>query len=117
MLGHHPFLRRELEKSGRRALATVREAERTAWREKTSGTSARGVVDVKLLWKLVLLVEPEGEEPFEAKVDELLDWSEDVEPSERHDRFVVLYDPSDHGKVVIDHSDEARQMLAAERPE
>jgi hypothetical protein len=106
MLGRHPALRLELAKKGKRAPAKVREAERTKW---TDG-GPDGFNTVRL-WKLVLLVEPEGEEPFEAKVDELLgiDWM--VEPSERHYAFAVLYDPSDHRKVVIDRSDEGNRML------
>ena len=112
MLGHHPKLRYELDKNGRRAFAKVRAAERTHWAETSGSAPAAEVENQKVLWKLVLWVEPEGEEPFEAKVDELLGWRETVEPSERHYRFVVLYDPSDHGKVVIDHSDEGARMLA-----
>jgi hypothetical protein len=111
MLGHHPALRLELAKNGRRALAKVREAKRTHWAETSGSMPAQEVANQKVLWKLVLLVEPDGEEPFEAKVDELLGYTWKVEPSERHYQFVVLYDPSDHGKVVIDHSDEGSRML------
>jgi hypothetical protein len=115
MLGHHPILRRQLEKKGLRAPAKVREAKRLPWSETTGNMPAAELANQKNLWELVLVVEPESEQPFEARVQELLSWSEDVEPSERHDQFVVLYDPSDHSKVVIDHSDEADRMLAVDR--
>jgi hypothetical protein len=78
----------------------------------TGNSPAAEVQNQKILWKLVLQVEPEGEEPFEARVEEMLSWNETVEPSERHNRFVVLYDPSDHAKVVIDESDKSARMLA-----
>ena len=51
------------------------------------------------------LVEPEGEEAFQAKVGALLGIDLRIEPSARHYRFAVLYNPSDHRKVVIDDSD------------
>jgi hypothetical protein len=112
MLGHHPKLRHDLHKHGRRAFAKVREAKRTKWAETTGSSPAGEVENQKVLWKLVLQVEPEGGEPFEAKVEEMLGWRETVEPSERHYRFVVLYDPSDHAKVLIDDTDEGARMLA-----
>lgn len=117
MLGHHPKLRYDLHKHGRRASAKVRAAERTHWAETSGSAPAAEVENQKVLWKLDLTVEPEGEAPFEAKVDVLLSWRDDVEPSERHYRFVVLYDPSDHGQVLIDDSDETTRMLAVHQLE
>ncbi len=117
MLGHHPMLRYDLQRKGRRAFAQVRAAKRTSWAETSGSAPAAEVENQKVLWKLVLLVEPEGEEAFEANVDELLGWRERVEPSERHYQFVVLYDPSDHSKVLIDHSDEGERMLAVQQLE
>jgi hypothetical protein len=43
------------------------------------------------LWKLVQLVEPEGEEAFKAKVGALLGIDLRIEPSARHHQFAVLY--------------------------
>src|SRR3954454_4207979 len=109
MLGHHPLLARQLRKSGRRAFATVLDSKRTMYNE-TTGNSGL-VSNTVVLWKFVLRVEPEGESPFEAKVDVLMPqmWSPSVGA-----RFPVLYDPRDHAKVVVDHSDEGEQLLGQE---
>lgn len=115
MLGFHPQLRRELEKRGRRALAKVREATMTHLAEATGNAPADLVQSQKNLWKLVLQVEPDGEEPFAAKLEEWHTSQDKIEPSERHYQFVVLYDPADHSKVVIDHSDEGARMLMVNR--
>lgn len=112
MLGFHPKLRHDLEKNGQRALAKVREAKRTRVAATTGNAPADQVANQKVLWKLVLQVEPDGQEPFEAKVEEMLSYGINVEPSERHYRLAVLYDPSDHSKVLIDQSDEGERMLA-----
>jgi Short C-terminal domain len=111
MLGFHRKLRHDLEKNGQRALAKVREAKRTRVAFATGNAPADQVADQKVLWKLVVQVEPDGQEPFEAKVEEMLSYHMNVEPSERHYRFAVLYDPSDHSKVLIDQSDEGERML------
>jgi hypothetical protein len=111
MLGHHPKLHRELQKKGRRAFAKVREAKKTHYYEAFGTTPAQEVANTRVLWKLVLRVEPEGEDAFDASVEEFFGSGATVEPSDRHYQFVVLFDPSDHGKVAIDHSDEAWRML------
>ena len=115
MLGFHPKLRHELEKRGRRAFAKVREAKMTHLTEASGNAPADLVQSQKNLWKLVLRVEPEGEEPFEAKLEEWHSSQDKIEPSERHYQFVVLYDPADHTKVVIDHSEEGARMLMVNR--
>src|SRR5215472_921679 len=61
MLGHHPMLRHELEKNGHRAFAKVREAKKTHYYEAVGTTPAQEVANTRVLWKLVLHVEPEGE--------------------------------------------------------
>jgi hypothetical protein len=106
MLGHHPLLARQLRKNGRRAFATVLDSKRTIYNE-TAGNASL-VSNTTVLWKFVLRVEPEGEPPFEAKVDALMPqmWSPTAGA-----RFPVLYDPGDHGKVVVDHSDEGEELL------
>ncbi len=58
------------------------------------------------LWALRVRVEPHGEPAFDATVEAWLyeaqrPWLNTVVP--------VLYDPSDHSKVALDSSDEARQ--------
>jgi hypothetical protein len=70
MFGHHPLLRHELKKNGRRAFATAVECKRTHILDTEGDPSL--VSSTRRLWKLVLRVEPEGEPPFEAKVDEPL---------------------------------------------
>jgi hypothetical protein len=115
MLGIHPKLRRDLEKHGLRAFAKVREAKMTHLTEATGNAPADLVQSQKNLWKLVLQVEPEGEEPFEVRLEEWHSSQDKIEPSERHYQFVVLYDPGDHSRVVIDHSDEAARMLMVNR--
>lgn len=81
------------------------------WTESFGNSPAGQVESQKVLWKLLLVVEPEGEKSFEAEVEEMLSWRMNIEPSDRHYQFVVLYDPSNHAKVVIDHSDVADRML------
>ena len=115
MLGHHPELRRELKKKGRRALAKVRDAKKTHYFEAFGTTPAQEAANTRVLWKLVLRVEPEGEDAFDADVEELFGSATTIEPSERRYQFVVLFDPADHDKVVIDWSDEAGRMLDVEQ--
>jgi Short C-terminal domain len=106
MLGHHPLRAHELSKKGRRAFAKVIESERTHYAETLGNPAIVG--DTDILWKLVLRVEPDGEPPFEVKVDELFPqlWS----PS-AGSMFPVLYDPADHSKVMVDRSEEATRLL------
>jgi Short C-terminal domain len=108
MLGHHPLLEHELRKKGRRAFAKVLDCRRTHYTE-TVG-SAAVVGDTRILWSLVLEVEPDGEPPFEAKIDALLPQLWSPEPSAEL-AFPVLYDPEDHTKVVLDQSDEGYRAL------
>ena len=115
MLGHHPMLRHELEEKGHRALAKLLEAKKTHYYESVGTTPAQEVSNTRVLWKLVVRVEPEGEEPFDANVDEFFQEGAIVEPSERHYRFVVLFDPADHTKVLVDHSEEAGRLLDVQR--
>ena len=109
MFGHHPLLERELRKNGRRALAEVMEVQRTHVAE-TRGDPAL-IGNTQILWKFVMRVEPEGESSFEAKVNEMLPqtWSPTA-----GSWFPVLYDPRDHSKVVVDHSDEGNRILDEE---
>jgi hypothetical protein len=108
MFGHHPLLERKLRKEGRRAPAKIREAKRTHWTE-TVGSDAV-VADTSILWKLVLQVEPEGEPPFRAEVDELFGQMASPSPGADYS-LMVLYDPHDHSKIVVDHSEEGYRLL------
>ena len=95
MLGHHPLLERELRKKGRRAFARVLESERTHYTEAVG--SAAVVSDTQILWKLVLRVEPDGESPFDAKLEAL--FPQIFSPSPSADPSLpVLYDPKTTAK-------------------
>jgi hypothetical protein len=106
MLGFHPLLQRTLRKKGRRAFATIVSAERTHLLNTAGDPSV--VSNTTRMWKVVLHVEPEGEPPFEAKLDA---WFGQMDDPRAQEQYVVLYDPGDHTKVVIDNSDEGVQML------
>ena len=108
MFGHRPLLERKLRKEGRQAFAKIREAKRTHWTE-TVGDPAV-VADTRILWRLVLQVELEGEPPFRAEVDELFGQMASPAPSADYS-LVVLYDPDDHSKVAVDHSEEGYRLL------
>jgi hypothetical protein len=110
LLGHHPRLEKELRKKGQRALATVIEAHQTHYNE-TIGNAAI-VSNTRILWKLVLRVEPDGEEPFEAKLDALFGQLSDPTVG---GQYPVLYDPKDHGKVLIDHTEEGSRRFVYEK--
>jgi hypothetical protein len=109
MLGHRPLLQRRLRQSGQTATATIVEARRTHYTE-TIGSEAI-VGNTRILWKLALQVEPDGEPAFAANVEALL--PQLSEPSEG-DRVPVRFDPDDPTKVILDTSEEARQRVAAE---
>jgi hypothetical protein len=110
MFGFHPLLRHELEKKGKRAFATVVECKETHLLETAGDPSV--VSSTERMWKLVLRVEPEGEQPFEAKVDEYLP---QLSATSVGDKFPVLYDPDDHSKVVVDHSQLGATALVDEQ--
>ena len=103
MLGHHGLLERKLRKHGRRAPSVVLVAKRTHFTEAYGNAGEQ-----RRLWKLRVRVEPEGEAPFEADVEDMLWQTWEPAPGAH---FPVLFDPSDHGKVVVDHSEEGEQRL------
>src|SRR5438270_13966943 len=98
MLGHHGLLERKLRKHGRRAPSVVLVAKRTHFTEAYGNAGEQ-----RRLWKLHVRVEPEGEAPFEADVEDML-W-QTWEPAP-WGQFPVLFNPSDHGHVVVDHREE-----------
>src|SRR5947209_1145156 len=97
MLGYHPLLERSLRKKGRRALAKIVSAERTHLLNTVGDPSV--VSNTTRMWKLVLQVEPEGEKPFEAKLEA---WFGQTSDPRAMESYSVLYDPGDHSKVMID---------------
>ncbi|HTQ17433.1 SHOCT domain-containing protein [Mycobacterium sp.] len=60
----------------------------------------------RALWAMTVRVEPHGEPAFEADIEA---WLWESERPSMEWLIAVLYDPSDHGKVVFDHSAEARK--------
>ncbi len=101
MFGTHQLLEHRLRKSGKSALANVTACER---KETMQQNVNAGVGTPKTLCYLELQVQPEGEPGFEAKTDA---WLVGTEGAHVGMTVPVLYDPSDHGKVVVDSSDEA----------
>jgi hypothetical protein len=108
MFGHHELRERKLRKNGKTAIATVLECRRTNWSETTGNPGLVGNTRVEC--KLKLRVEPAGETPFEAATDAL--FGQFSIPSEGMP-LRVLYDPSNHKKVAIDHSEAAEEATAA----
>lgn len=108
MFGNHKRLEGKLRAGGRSATATVLECK--AGMTITNG-NPQLVANTEVVCKLRLQVTPEGEPAF------------DVTTSARYGQFgipgegdtvTVLYDPSDHSKVVVDESPaaEMHQVLA-----
>jgi hypothetical protein len=106
MLGFHPLLQRDLHKNGRRAFATVLSVQRTHVLNTQGDPSL--VSSTQRLWKLVVRVEPEGEPPFEAKLDA---WYGQLSDPTGTEKVPVLYDPDDHTKVMVDDSAEGASAL------
>lgn len=91
----------QLRASGRAARAEVLEAERSGLGV-TVGNPA--LVDgTEVVWKLRLLVQPEGEPPFEASLKARLP---QLNVLRRGASLAVLYDPADHSRVVLDRSEQ-----------
>jgi hypothetical protein len=108
MLGHHPLLEARLRRHGQRAFAKVLEAHRTQITE-TLGSGAVAA-DTRVLWQLVLSVEPDGQPQFEARLDAMFPQLWSPEPSAKV-AFAVLYDANDHRKVVLDRSEEGYKAV------
>jgi len=105
VFGNHATLERKLRRHGRAALATVLSARvRLPAPTRTTRINDGPMSRKKLgpsLWKMTVRVEPDDGLAFDAKTSA---WLKD------RPLWVVgvLYDPSDHRKVVIDRSVEAR---------
>jgi hypothetical protein len=101
MLGNHQLLERQLRKHGKSANATVLSCHGTL----SMNQSVQGGIPVaKFLCTVDLRVEPDGAPAFETTTDA---WFVGSRPSEST-VVPVLYDPSDHSKLVVDHSDAAQ---------
>lgn len=95
---------RKLRKHGRAALATVLSARRQRWAPAlvpdADVNPSAALQPSRNLWKMTVRVEPPGEPPFDANVTAWLPAFKAREGS----IVSVLYDPSDHRKVVLDRS-------------
>jgi Short C-terminal domain len=94
--------------AGKAARAVIVDARKGHWESSTGGSPAELVNSARVTWELVLRVMPEGGPPFDATVREA--FRAGGRPT-LDDQIKVLYDPQDHGKVVIDHT----PMTDAER--
>src|SRR5262252_977823 len=103
MLGHNKRLERKLrEQGGARAWATVLESEKQ-WSSTGGANVAPGQAgSMTIHQKLKLRVEPDGEPPFEATVKQVFNDSFGWHIPQEGYSVQVIYDPSDHSKLVID---------------
>jgi hypothetical protein len=111
VFGNHATLERKLRRHGKAALATVLSARirlpaPTLTTRINSGPMSRRKLGSSL-WKMTVQVEPDDAPVFDAKI---FAWLKD------RPLWVVgvLYDPSDHRKVVIDRSVEAQRAAEQE---
>lgn len=103
MLGHNKRLERKLkDHDGKQAWATVLESEQQ-WAS-TGGTnvSPGQAGSFTIHQKLKLRVEPEGEPTFEAAVKQVFNDRHGWQIPEEGWSVVVIYDPHDNSKLVID---------------
>jgi hypothetical protein len=101
-------LERKLREQGKPAMAMV-----LSIRRKVSGLyktddpfyQTAPTEATRALWTMTVRVEPDSEPAFEASIEA---WLWQAERPSMDWLIPVLYDPSNHGKVVFDHSAEAR---------
>ena len=101
-------LERKLRQHGRAAMATVLSTRCTVGGGYSTNDPLYRRAPTQVipaLWKMALRVEPDGAPAFDAKIDA---WLWDTERPWINTVVPVLYDPSDHRRVVFDHSVEAR---------
>jgi hypothetical protein len=100
-------LKKQLEESGKRANATIVEI---AEKGMAVTRGAEGVVgNTELALKTHLRVQPDDEPEFEVK--KRFSFPQLAVPSAGQ-TVPVLYDPSDHDKIIVDYSPEAQQSAA-----
>jgi hypothetical protein len=102
VLGHNERLEKKLREHGKRAWATVLESEKgwasTGGLNKTAGQAG----SMTIHQKLTLRVEPDGEQPFEAKIKQVFNDSEGMSIPQEGYSVAVFYDGDDHSKVALD---------------
>ena len=111
MIGSAGRLEKDLrEGGGLTAPAEVTAAKQGRWTRSSGASAADQAMSATVTWKLGLRVTPDGEEPFDAEVKE---------PYQKMgggpivgQTLGVLYDPSDHTRVAIDHSSQGQVIQA-----
>jgi hypothetical protein len=98
VFGSHGRLERKLRMQGKVAWATVLSAQVTVpalyMNTRSQGGHLHQQRASNSRWKMMVRVEPGGEPPFDAEISAWLEDRPEVVP--------VLYDPSDHRKVLLD---------------
>jgi hypothetical protein len=111
VFGWHGLLERKLRKQGNAAWATVLSAQVTVPTLYGNTRMQLGALHqqriTKPRWTMVVRVEPGGEPPFDAEISGWLEERPRVVP--------VLYDPSDHRKVLLDKPAYEARNAAARR--
>lgn len=111
MFGHRSKKTRErLEAGGVRAAATVLEI--SGGRVSVTTGNPQIAANTELPMKLRLRVEPEGEEAFE--VETKMTFSQFGLPRQGG-KIAVLFDPDDHGTVILDRTASGGLSLAADK--
>ena len=103
MLGHNKRLEHKLkDHGGKQAWATVLESEKQ-WSSTGGVNVAPGQAgSMTIHQKIELRVEPEGEPTFEATVHQVFNDLHGWHIPEEGWSVIVIYDPNDHSKLVID---------------
>src|SRR5271157_1529403 len=106
MFGSADRLEQELrDGGGRSAPAEVTEAKAGRFATSHGNTVAEQMESSTVTWKLKLRVTPDGDVPFDAAFKAPFPQLSGPSVGET---LTVLYDPSDHSKIAVDHSSEAK---------
>ncbi len=103
MFGSKDRLEKKLRESGGKiAPAKITATKKGKVAISHGNTAAQQLGSAHFNWKLTLQVTPDNESPFAAEVKE--PYPEHGGGPSVGDAIGVLYDPSDHSKLVVDHS-------------
>jgi Short C-terminal domain len=114
MFGSTDRLEKKLRNGGgKTAPAKITEAKPGRFAVSSGGDTAQLAASAHVNWTLKLQVTPDGESPFDAVVKE--PYPEMGGGPSVGSTLGVLYDPNDHTKVVVDHSDAGQATMVAGR--
>ncbi len=112
MFGEAERLEKRLrDGGGKTAPAQITEAKAGHMAISSGGDAAQQVASAHVNWKLKLHVTPDGEAAFDAEVKE--PYPEMGGGPSVGSTVGVLYDPTDHSKLVVDHSAEGQGAMLA----